>query len=202
MATTQDIKDAVHDVLVDTLENQFGMERDEAYSHVRLSERTDRPELPGYTFEMFDTTIGRGIGDDTQVDRIKRDDQGLIESIVLRRDKDATIDVGAHADGDDDRTKNDLYHAAEREFTSLSDSLPFEGLHEDADNIEVEGQQDISHPEDGIRGDRLRISLEYETFFEFADIPTMERILADVGIEDSDGDRHTSHTFSVEGEDD
>ncbi|MDB9247452.1 hypothetical protein PN419_00325 [Halorubrum ezzemoulense] len=189
MATKQDILDAVHELLAQTLADELGVTIDEAYPHVREARQTGDAELPAYTLSAFATPLDRGLGSSVEVHDVQQSADSV--TVVKRREKRATVDIGAHAAGDDARRVNELYERAESAFV---DVLPSENssqlLHDDVKEIDIEGTQDVSAPEDSVRGDRLRVVIRYYTFFKETH-ESMASIDVDVTVDPQSSDDGT-----------
>jgi len=147
-----------------------------------LTKRSEMIDLPGLTFDFFETELDRGIHGNPQVHNITiTDDVGT----TYRREKEAQVDIAAHAAQDDDQTVNDLYNAVEKEFTLLQPrTFGNTRLHNDVSrgSLTIQGSQDVSEPDSEIRGDRLRILFEYDRYVTVT-TSVIEQI--DTTVEDS-----------------
>lgn len=198
MASQQEIQDAILNVLSDVLDS-LGVQTPN--EHVRIAERTDDPNLPGYEFSCFEADLTRGLGSNREVHDISHSGTGV--TVTTRRRKDLTVDILAHAAGDDHRDVLKLYDAAERKFDSFTEPHgDASSLHTDVDEIEIEDNSDASNPQDAVRGDRLRISLEYYRFNEeqydsMQHVKTDIEVTSDISSGGSDGSSSGSTTTTI-----
>lgn len=187
MATKQDIIDAVHDELVDVIATTTSVTTTDAPAHVRLARRGTEGQLPGFTIEMFEQTLNRGIAGGGIVTNITRDQNAGTADVTVTREKQATVDVAAHAADGNDRAVNTLYDAVDKRFTRLDTRYQTQPmLHDDVDNISPQGTQDVSSPDDNVRGDRYRINIEYDNHHTITDIPLIKTVNLTVGTPTSD----------------
>ena len=182
MATKQDIIDAAHETLVGALADVTGASKSELYDNVRLSQRAGESPLPAYTIEVFESPVERGLGNNIHV----HDSESIGDKIEVthRRTKDATFDIAAHAPDDNARRVNELYGAAEAVFEPLVDKPT--ALHDDVNEVEIQGTQDVSSPQDAVRGDRLRLRIRYHRLFEPSSYEPMESVDVELDIGDLD----------------
>ena len=184
MATRQEIEQALLDVLADVLATEFDTSRDDVYSHVGIEGRATNLDLPGYTFELFETDEGYGMHGNPHVVDTTLTDDGL--EVTYTRRKEATVDIIAHSADGDSRGVNRLYDAVDRQLTRFEHRFAStDTLHEDVEHAElsVRGTQDVSQPGDNIRGDRLRVLVPYHRYYEGL-YPLIEEVEQDVDTDD------------------
>lgn len=180
MASRQDIEDAVHDTLATSLSEISSL--DDPSTHVRYVERTDEPQLPAYEFELFESDLTRGLGSNVEVHNVVRGEDTI--TVVTRRRRQATVDILAHTSDDNRRAVTTLYDAAAQRFNRYQQPQGNPALlHEDVDEIDVAGTQRIGEPQDRVRGDRLRVQIEYYRFTKH-DYESMEHIDIDLTVDD------------------
>lgn len=199
MASRQEIEDEIHSTLVGVL-TELGIEN--ADPHVRLIERSDEPRLPGYEFETFESDLTRGLGSNLEVDDVIYNDDDTV-TVVTRRRRQATVDILAHAGDDNRRTVTKLYDAAERDFDRFTQPHGEPTLlHEDIDDIDVQGTTRLDEPQDRVRGDRLRVQIEYHRFTaheyeSMQQIDTNIEVSVDLSEESDDSTPSGSVTTSI-----
>lgn len=166
-------------------EDTFKYKLDEEIpSHVRPTNRYENGTFPAYTFDTFDTDINRGMGSGMQVHNVIYNVDDTIKKLIIRREKEMRVDVGAHTANDDVKASDKLYSALEQHFTPFVEDVGVNNktLHSDVETLRLRGTNDVSSPDDGIRGSRFRMDIEYHTFIEITDVPTMETIQSDFDI--------------------
>ena len=167
MATKLDVLDAIHDVLAETITDAVDGDVTDPYTHVRLTEQTEDADtrLPAYTLEAFTSDITVGMTGDLQT--ASSDVTGTTATTTQVRQKELTLDIAAHAAGDNARRVNALYEAAETAMVPFVDDP--DTLHSDVEAVDIDGTTDVSSPDTATRGDRLRVTIEYERYFERTD---------------------------------
>lgn len=197
MATISDIKQTVHDELVTALANHLSVpETDiETNAQVRPANRYEDGGFPAYTTEAFESVVDYGLGSAVYVDEVTRLQDGTIDSITVRREKNCRFDIGAHATADDQMDVDQLYTQLETHFTPLIEDVGLvqDVLHPDAEKVRLYGTSDVGQPSDGVRGDRFRMDVQYKRYIELRDIPTMETIDATITVM-HDGEELTVHS--------
>lgn len=170
MATRQELEQAIHDELANVVATYRSTSLADANSHIdRAQMGADSIDLPGFTFSIFEGDMNRGIHGSPEVRDITVDDANNDVIIEYARPKRATVDVAAHARRNDQTTVNALYSALEAHVTRLQSRTPgADVLHTDVheSGIEVQGSQDVSDPQDDIRGDRFRLTVDYDRTIE------------------------------------
>lgn len=194
MATKLDVLDAVHELLATTISNTVdGINT--PYEHVRLTEQTEDAEtrLPAYTLDAFasDETVGLG-GDVLTADTTVT---GAETTVTKLREKELTLDIAAHAAGDDARMVSTLYAAAEAAFVDIEDRP--EELHADVRDVNIDGTTDVSAPDTALRGDRLRVRLGYRRYFEQTEV-TMQDIDVTLTVDDSTDTESTDSGSAID----
>ena len=172
MATKTEIRDTIHDELVDVVSEYTDSPED----HVRPNQQLVDGELPALTYELFEAPLNHGFDGDIHTHDVIYDD-GVLEKIIFRRDKEMTVDIAAHAGDADLTTVDKLYAAVEDHFLPYTDQIgePSD-LHEDVEDVDLQGTEDASRPDDAVHGERLRMQLAYNRFYELTDIDVIEDI--------------------------
>ena len=199
MATRQEIADAVATLLAEALV-ELGVDSAAAPEHVDVTEAQSEPQLPGYAIEIFESDLTRGIGSPLEV--AESDSDGTTVDVVKRRRREASIDIMAYAGEGNQRTVNQLYDSADDAFAMIADTP--ESLHEDVQEIDIGGTENVASPSDDVRGDRYRVQLEYDRFYTEEFTP-LSSVHIDLSVEESttdaasdDGDTiETSTSFNI-----
>jgi hypothetical protein len=163
MVTSPQLKETIYDELVATLAAHTGNTEStiESNKQVRPTNRYEDGAFPAYVFDTFDTDINRGMGSGVQVHNVVRNADDTIDKLVVRREKEMRVDVGAHATGDRVKEADELYSSLEEHFTQFVEDvgLTTTQLHSDVQTVRLRGTTDVSSADDGIRGERFRWTL-------------------------------------------
>lgn len=174
MAETADIKQAIYDELAGVIDRTIATAN--PYNHVSPASSTREQELPSLHFEAFASPITRGLHGESYVHDVQYNANGSAEQIIYRRDYSLTTDVFTIVPEDDIRFKDELYSAVETTFSRYRMWDEPSDFHEDVVDIRTEGATNESRPDDAVRGERLRIEIEFAQYHSYDEFATMERI--------------------------
>lgn len=193
MATKGDIKQAVYDecrAVLSTISTISVPHGDSFASvsnvdaHVGIAREREGDVYPYIAFEEFSRVKNIGMGSHPYVDE-RTYSGGSLDSITFRKDEIAQYDIYVEVDGSEGQ-KDALYEALKSQFEQYLELKDVEDVHPDIDSLELQDTRGADRMEDGVRGDRLRLVVDYGRFETYTSIPTMETIELDFEIDGSD----------------
>lgn len=187
MAEQIDILDAIYAEIQSVLSASDVVSVSDPADHTGLLQRHDRSTYPFVGIERFGglESAQSGIGGDERVVDRNYDDNGYIESQVVRRKKGLTLEVAALEDDGDVRSASRLLTEVEQHFDAFLHEKDVEDIHADIHTFEYDGRNDASRPGDGVVGERLRYRLVYVRD-RTVDVTPMDTI--ELQLEDTDSD--------------
>lgn len=190
MATKGDIKQAVYDecrvvlaslASVSVPHGQSFTALDDTDAHLGVSGQRDDGVYPYVAFEEFSSTLSRGVGDYVYVDDVAYVG-GSVDSITFRKDEAVQYDL--YVQTTSEGRKDALYEALKRHFEQYLELKTPSDIHPHIDSFDITDTSDSDRRADGVRGDRLRIEMEYRRLETYTDIPTIETVEMNFDIED------------------
>lgn len=201
MATKGDIKQALYDecktVLssIETVTVEHGSDFESLSNvdgHVDIARERDGEQYPHIAFEEFSRPLNRGMGSHVYVDATTYVD-GSLDSLTFRKDERVQFDC--YVEATSDGRKDALYEALKSQFETYLELKEPADIHDDIEDMSVGETRSADRSADGVRGDRLRIVMDYARYETYTEIPTMETIQMDFDV-GADGVDDTQHVVT------
>ncbi len=175
MVSKEGLKQRLYEELASVLEANTAVSN--PYEHVAVHNTWEDEVYPSYVYETFGRPHSRGIDGSVHVDEIEYSG-GEIAAIIYRKDSDLIVDISAFTDDGAEKQKDQLYQSLEDNFSEYNMWKDPSDFHSDVRSIDVGGTSDVGRADEAIRGDRLRIEMEYSryrTFDTFVPIRKVEQ---------------------------
>jgi len=183
MATKGDVKQAVYDecrVVLNDVENlatphgRSFTSLSNVDDHLDVARGRDDAVYPSIAFEEFGRVRSTGMGNHVYVDETTYVN-GSLDSLTFRKDERLRFDIYAETDGNEGG-KDALYTALKEQFEQFMELKAPSDLHGDVEDIELRDTRGADRNENGVRGDRLQLVVDFYRTRTYTDIPTMETI--------------------------